>query len=80
MSESTEMLPLAEAATALKTTPLNVLMHIKRGLLKGTEVDGQWLVERASIDALMEQTGGRKADDVCRSGCARGHACGDGCG
>jgi len=70
---------LEEAALILQTTPLNILMHIKRGLLKGTEDDGQWLIECASIDSLMEKTGGRKADDVCTSGCARKHACGGGC-
>jgi hypothetical protein len=70
---------LEEAALILQTTPLNILMHIKRGLLKGTEDDGLWLIERASIDSLMEETGGRKADDVCTSGCSRKHACGGGC-
>jgi len=73
------LVSLEEAAQILQSTPLNILMHIKRGLLKGAENDGQWLVERASIDALMKKTGGRKVDDVCKSGCARHHACG-GCG
>jgi len=75
----TGFISLEETAKILQTTPLNILMHIKRGLLKGTEDDGQWLIERASIDALMEKTGGRKADHVCTSGCARQHACGGGC-
>jgi hypothetical protein len=76
---SDQILSITEAAQILQTTPLNILMHIKRGLLKGTEDDGQWLIERAGIDALMKKTGGRKADDVCTSGCARQHACGGGC-
>ena len=76
---SGQVLSVTEAAKILQTTPLNILMHIKRGLLKGSEDDGEWLIERASIDALMEKTGGRKADDVCASGCARKHACGGGC-
>ena len=76
---SGQVLSVTEAAKILQTTPLNILMHIKRGLLKGSEDDGEWLIERASIDALMEKTGGSKADDVCASGCARKHACGGGC-
>ena len=76
---SEQMLPIAEAAQILQTTPLNILMHIKRGLLKGTEEDGQWQVEKASLDALAAKTGGKQADDVCTSGCARKHACSAGC-
>jgi hypothetical protein len=76
---SDQILSITEAAQILQTTPLNILMHIKRGLLKGTENDGEWLIERASIDDLMLKTGGRKADPVCASGCARQHACGGGC-
>ena len=77
MTEQT--LPSTEAAQILRTTPLNILMHIKRGLLKGTEEDGQWQGEKASLDALAGKTGGQKADDVCTSGCARKHACSDAC-
>ena len=75
----TGSISLEEAARILQTTQLNILMHIKRGLLKGAEHDGQWLVERASIEALMEKTGGLKADDLCASGCSRKHACGGSC-
>lgn len=77
MNEQT--LPITDAAHILRTTPLNILMHIKRGLLKGTEEDGQWQVEKASLDALAEKTGGQKADDVCTNCCARKHACSDAC-
>ena len=76
---SDERLPINEAAQILKTTPLNILMHIKRGLLKGVEEDGQWKIEKVSLDALTEKTGGGKADDVCTSGCAQKHACSGGC-
>ncbi len=73
-----EMLPIVEAATLLETTPLNVLMHVKRGLLKGVEEAGGWLIERASLDALLASSGG-KSDQVCASGCAAKHACSGGC-
>lgn len=79
MSEQTQMLPIAEAAQRLQTTPLNVLMHIKRGLLKGVEENGAWLVDGAGLDALQARTGGGKAADVCASQCAKKHACGGGC-
>ena len=74
-----QMLPITEAAQILQTTPLNILMHIKRGLLKGVEEDGQWQIEKAGLEALAEKTGGGKADDLCTSDCARKHACGGGC-
>ena len=78
---SEQMISITEAAKVLQTTPLNILMHIKRGLLKGVEEEGDvWLIEQASIDALLLQTGGGKAEGVCASGCAKKHACGGGCG
>ena len=69
-------IPISAAAQELQSTALNVLMHIKRGLLQGKECEGTWWIERASLDALLEQTGGRKADNVCASGCAKKGACG----
>ena len=77
MNEQT--IPIFEAAKIMQTTPLNVLMHIKRGLLKGTEEAGQWYVEKESLETLLNQTGGGKAEGVCASGCAKKHACGGGC-
>ncbi len=77
---SKQMMPLSDAAKIMQTTPLNVLMHIKRGLLKGVEEKGQWLVEPESMEALLAKTGGGKADEVCSSACDKKHACGGGCG
>lgn len=79
MDRDENYLPLAEAATKMRTTPLNVLMHIKRGLLQGVEEDGNWLVETASLAALLARTGGGKADGVCAGGCAKRHGCGGCC-
>ncbi len=73
------LVSLEETARILQKTPLNILMHIKRGLLRGVEEDGQWQVEKTSLDALMAKTGGGKGHDVCASGCAPKHACGGGC-
>jgi len=77
---SEQMMLLSDAAKVMQTTPLNVLMHIKRGLLKGVEEKGQWLVNHKSLEALLAKTGGSKADNVCSSGCDKENACGGGCG
>ncbi|PLY10923.1 MAG: hypothetical protein C0624_02105 [Desulfuromonas sp.] len=73
------MISIEEAARRLQTTELNVLMHLKRGLLKGVEEDELWQIEASSLDELQAKTGGGKATDVCASGCSKKHACGGSC-
>lgn len=79
MNEADSGLPVAEAARLLQTTPLNVLMHIKRGLLKGSERDGAWLVERASLEALLASNDGDKTASLCARQCAKKTSCAGGC-
>ncbi|MBE0575935.1 MAG: hypothetical protein IH613_08560 [Desulfuromonadales bacterium] len=79
MKEHTERLPILLVAEMLNTTPLNVLMHIKRGLLQAIEEDGLWLVDIQSLDELIAKTGGSKAENICTSDCSQKHACGGGC-
>lgn len=74
-----KLIPLEEAARALNTTPLNVLMRVKRGLLQGSEVEGVWMVDGQSLAALLQATGGSQATAVCASGCRKKTACGGGC-
>ncbi|MEJ2525271.1 MAG: hypothetical protein P8Y73_06830 [Desulfuromonadales bacterium] len=74
-----QMLPIAEVAKILHSTPLNVLMHIRKGLLVGIETNSGWEISRASLDALLIKTDGGKAELACASGCAPKHACGGGC-
>ncbi len=69
--------PIARVAEELGSTPLNVLMYIKRGLLVGEEIDGQWQVETRSLSELLRRRLAGNAPAVCRSACAR-HA--GGCG
>lgn len=69
-----EFLPLQAAAQRLGTTPLNVLMHIKRQLLTAEERDGQWHVEVASLQALQAAQGAT-AKSLCRSQCAASGGC-----
>jgi len=72
--------PISIVAETLNTTPLNVLMHVKRGMLDGSEEEGGGMIDKASLEALVSKTGGSKVDEVCVSGCAKKHTCGGGCG
>lgn len=69
------LIPIEEAARRLQTTPLNILMHLKRGLLKGIEEDDLWRIDAQSLAELQSKTGGGKAADVCASGCSKKHGC-----
>jgi len=70
---------LEDTAQLLSTTPLNILMHVKRGLLIGMEENGSWMIDCRSLETLLQKTGGGKAEDVCTSGCAGKHACSGSC-
>ena len=69
------MVPLAEAAMTLKTTELNVLMHIKRGLLQGVEDAAGWQVSAASLTALVAAGPAPKGQVVCPPSCGKGGGC-----
>jgi hypothetical protein len=79
MNETESTIALTDVAVQLQTTPLNVLMHIKRGLLAATEVDSVWMIERESLQAFVEKHDGQKANDICSSGCNKAHSCGSNC-
>ncbi len=79
MHEQKPRLPITIVAEKMNTTPLNVLIHIKRNLLQAVEEEGTWMVDSQSLEALLAKTGGKKVADVCASGCAKKHACGGGC-
>lgn len=65
-----EMVTVDAAATAMQTTVLNVMMHIKRRLLEGQELDGSWYVSAASLAAFLAQGDRQAGQVVCRTGCA----------
>ena len=73
--ETISWMTLAQAADCLNTTALNVLMHIKRGLLNGEELEDGWRVAPASLDALLEKRRDGEAPAVCASGCGKAHGC-----
>jgi hypothetical protein len=75
MSDGT--IPLNEAAERMQSTPVNVLMHIKRGLLSGKEVDGAWFVDASSLEKHLRQRQEGVNTEVCQDHCK--HTCA-GCG
>jgi ADP-ribosyl-[dinitrogen reductase] hydrolase len=77
MEKRIELISMEDTAQRLNTTPLNVLMHIKRGLLKGQECDGTWFVLSDSMERYVAENGGGKSRGVCRhKGCSCSSACG----
>lgn len=75
-----EHISLAVAAAQLQTTPLNVLMHVKRGLLRGTEELDGWQIETASLQELQQRRLEQGTVPVCRKGCGAAGGCGSACG
>lgn len=70
-----DRIPLDEVAQALETTPLNVLMHIKRGLLEGFEDDNGWSVSGESLMLLLARNGSRKSELICKTSCGGASGC-----
>jgi hypothetical protein len=77
MTAESELLSVAAVAKVLETTPVNVLMHIKRGLLSGEEVAGVWYVLATSLDNYLLNTEGTAYGSLCKSHC--GHGCKTSC-
>lgn len=69
--EGANWITAAQAADRLNTTILNVLMHIKRGVLAGEEREDVWYVDSASLLSLQENRKAGSAPVVCQSGCGR---------
>ncbi len=45
-------IPIKCAATELQTTHLRILMLIKQQVMAGCQVDGEWFVEKSSLDCF----------------------------
>lgn len=66
-------LSIRAAAAMLKSTELNILMHIKRGKLVAHEINGQWYLSRKDIDNYLTRGKDSKNDVLCTiSSCSRG--------
>jgi hypothetical protein len=72
----TAMVPLEQAAAQLATTSLNVLMHLKRGMLAGVETADGWEVTADSLAALLRQWTDDAAPLICKSSCGKAGGCG----
>jgi len=72
MTTKKNSLSVTEVAAALKTTNLNVMMHIKRGLLIGEEVEGLWYVAADSLAEYQRQTRNQTKAQLCKSSCSHG--------
>ena len=80
MKAPIEKLTIIEVAAAMKTTPINVMMHIKRGLLVGEEVDGSWFVPADSLASYLSDPERGGAGSVCKSKSHCGSGCSSNCG
>lgn len=80
MKDEAGFLTLSKTAQLLKTTQVNVLMHVRKGLLEQVEKDGLWYITISSFEAFVSQNGIKKSAAVCASGCARAASCGSSCG
>jgi hypothetical protein len=80
MNCQTELIPLEEAVQLLETTRLNMMMLIKRGLLKGHEEDGVWWVERESLLAVKRDGKVAQSQVLAAHSCAKAGQCGGSCG
>ncbi|NJD38241.1 MAG: hypothetical protein FIA89_07945 [Geobacter sp.] len=67
---------IAEAAALLATTETRVLMMLKKNELQGNQVDGDWFVDKASLQLC----GKPKPSDFRKTGCGGGCGSGGGCG
>lgn len=75
--KTNERLSLFEAAKELKTTHLKVLMLLKQNALTGDMIDGEWYVDRVSLDCFLEHGADLQAPGGCRTSCnAKSCGCG----
>ncbi len=60
--------PIEEAASELHTTPLRLLMMLKKKVMRGAEMEGRWYIDKASLGCFQ----GRDPEDEkkgCLSSC-----------
>jgi hypothetical protein len=70
---ASKLIPLDIAAEKSHTTTINLLMHIKRGLLPADEQQGRWFINETDLEAFIADN--RKAEPGelgIQSGCGKG--------
>ena len=80
MTVQVEKLTVNEVATTMKTTPMNVMMHIKRGLLAGEEIEGSWYVSADSLASYLSDANRGVNGSVCKAKSHCGQGCSSSCG
>jgi hypothetical protein len=70
--EETPYVAITDAARELETTHLRILMLIRRNMMKGSQVDGEWYVEKSVIASFKELDMDDKKLGGCRASCASG--------
>lgn len=80
MTTEVEKLTVDEVATTMKTTSMSVMMHIKRGLLAGEEIDGVWYVPADSLANYLSEAGGAAHGSLCKGKSHCGQGCSSSCG
>jgi len=80
MNCQSEWVSVEDAVQLLETTRVNLMMQIKRGLLKGQEVDGVWVVERDSLLAAKSEGKVDQSKVLAAHPCAKAGQCGGSCG
>lgn len=63
-------LSVEEAATALSTTTMAILMLLRRGELLGQEVAGSWQIDSASVAKVLSAQKSDAPLVECRSSCS----------
>jgi hypothetical protein len=76
--EETQYIPITEAARELKTTHLRILMLIRRNLMKGCQVDGEWYVEKCESACFRELEKKAAKPVGCSTSCTS-RGCREGC-
>lgn len=74
-SQKKDLMTVEEVAQELGTTPLNILLYIKRGKLAGQEIEDKWYVDRASLASLKSQDD-KVGSAPCTPACGHGGGCG----
>jgi hypothetical protein len=75
-TDITSWLTLDDAASAMKTTKVHLLMMVKRGLVRGLEQDGGWFVDPKEIAALTTRP---ESGRVFNQAHCKGHSSCGGC-
>jgi len=73
METNQRVLSLEETAQRMRSTKLNVLMHLKRGHLAGEEKNGQWTISESSLTRFLESDEASRDSVICQQHCKSRH-------